>query len=135
MKATKQMRRVEFPLADRAVLIPVELISWGKHVLCAAACLLVLAGLSRQGCSGRLAVSEGIRSVAILLVSYLAAGVLGPALLPWLPGRALSAKGAWIGLAISAVLVLQSRPLSMDSSGGRSRIVTVRIRAAVKRPL
>ena len=111
MKATEQMRRVDFPFADRIVLIPVELISWGKHILCAAACLLVLAGLRRGGYSGRLVVSEGVRSVVILLTSYLAAGILGPALLPWLPGRAFSAKGAWIGLAISAALGLQSRPL------------------------
>ena len=111
MKATEQMRRVTFPLADRIVLIPVELISWGKHILCAAACLLVLAGLSREGYSGKLVVSDGIRAVLILLASYLAAGILGPALLPWLPGRAFSAKGIWIGLAISVVLGLQSRPL------------------------
>jgi acetyl-CoA decarbonylase/synthase complex subunit gamma len=122
MKATEQMRRVEFPLADRAVLIPVELISWGRHILCAAACLLVLAGLSREGYSRRLVVSEGLRSVLILLASYLAASILGPALLPWLPGRAFSAKGAWIGLAISAVLVLQSRSL-WNSWGGRLDIL------------
>ncbi|MHC4626689.1 MAG: mercury methylation corrinoid protein HgcA [Planctomycetota bacterium] len=122
MKATEQMRRVEFPLADRAVLIPVELISWGKHILCAAACFLALAGFSREGYSGRLVVSDGVRSVLILLASYLAAGILGPVLLPWLPGRAFSAKGVWIGLAISAVLVLQSRSL-WNSWGGRLDIL------------
>jgi len=111
MKATEQMRRVNFPLADRIVLIPAELIGWGKHILCAAACFLVLAGLSREGYSGKLVASDGIRAVLILLASYLAAGILGPALLPWLPGRAFSAKGTWIGLAISIVLGLQSRGL------------------------
>ena len=106
MKATEQMRRVEFPLADRAVLIPVELISWGKYVLVAAVCLLVLAGLNRDGYSARLIVSDGLRSAGILLGGLLAAAVLGPVLLPWLPGRAFSVKGLWIGLAMSLGLGL-----------------------------
>lgn len=108
MKATEQMRRVTFPLADRIVLIPVEVVGWGKHILCAAVCFLVLAGLSREGYSGKLVASDGVRSVLILLASYVAAGILGPALLPWLPGRAFSVKGMWIGLAASIVLGLQS---------------------------
>ena len=108
MKATERMRRVEFPLADRVVLIPVEAIAWGKHALVAAVCLLALAGLNRDGYSARLVASDGLRSALILLGSFLAAAALGPVLLPWLPGRAFSAKGAWIGLAISLVLGLCS---------------------------
>lgn len=108
MKATEQMRRVTFPLADRIVLIPVELVGWGKYILCAAALFLALAGLSREGYSGELVASDGVRSVLILSASYVAAGILGPALLPWLPGRAFSAKGMWVGLAISIVLGLVS---------------------------
>jgi len=108
MKATEQMRRVEFPLADRAVLIPVELISWGKYVVVAAICLMALAGLNRDGYSAKLVVSDGLRSAAILLGGLLAAAVLGPVLLPWLPGRAFSVKGLWIGLAISLGLGLWS---------------------------
>ena len=108
MKATEQMRRVEFPLADRAVLIPVELISWGKYVVVAAICLLALAGLSRDGYSIELVASDGVRSAAILFCGLLAAGVLGPVLLPWLPGRAFSVKGLWIGLVMSLGLGLWS---------------------------
>ncbi len=106
MKATEQMRRVKFPLADRVVLIPVELIAWGKYVVVAAICLLVLAGLNRDGYSTGLVASDGVRSATILLVGLLAAGVLGPALLPWLPGRAFSVKGLWIGLAVSLAVSL-----------------------------
>jgi acetyl-CoA decarbonylase/synthase complex subunit gamma len=108
MKATEQMRRVEFPLADRAVLIPVEVRAWGKHALVAAVCLLALAGLNREGYSTRLLASDGLRSALILLGSFLAGAALGPVLLPWLPGRAFSVKGAWIGLAISLVLAFCS---------------------------
>lgn len=108
MKATPQMRRVEFPIVDRAVLIPVELIARGKYVAIAAICLLALSGINRHGYSTELALSDGMTSALILLGALLAAGILGPLLLPWLPGRAFSAKGLWIGLAMSLVLVLCS---------------------------
>jgi acetyl-CoA decarbonylase/synthase complex subunit gamma len=100
MKATEEMRRVNFPLWDRIVLIPVELVTRGKHVVFAAACFFMLAGLNPKGYSTTLAISDGIQSVFILLAGFLAAAVLGPILLPWLPGRAFSAKGLWIGLAM-----------------------------------
>lgn len=87
MKATEEMRRVTFPLRDRVVLIPVELVSWGKYAVLAAACFLVLAGLNPNGYSNATAMSEGVRAARILLISFLSAVVLGPALLPWLPGR------------------------------------------------
>lgn len=108
MKATKQMRRVEFPLADRAVLIPVEIIGWGKYAVVAAVCLLALAGLNRDGYSAKLVFSDGIRSAVLLLGGLLAGAALGPILLPWLPGRAFSLKGLWIGLAVSLGLGLFS---------------------------
>lgn len=100
MKATGEMRRVTFPLRDRVVLIPVELVSWGKYVVLAAACFLVLAGLNPKGYSTAIAMSDGMRAVLFLLISFLSAVVLGPVLLPWLPGRAFSVKGFWIGLAV-----------------------------------
>jgi hypothetical protein len=100
MKATEEMRRVRFPLKDRVVLIPVELVSWGKYVVLAAACFLVLAGLNAKGYSTAIAMSEGVRAILILLIGFLSAVVFGPILLPWLPGRPFSVKGLWIGLAV-----------------------------------
>jgi acetyl-CoA decarbonylase/synthase complex subunit gamma len=98
MKATDQMRRVKFPLWDRTVLIPVEIVMWGKYAVLAAACFFLLAGLNKGGYSISLAANDGLASVILLLVSFLAAAILGPMLLPWLPGRAFSVKGVWIGL-------------------------------------
>ncbi|MFC1636860.1 mercury methylation corrinoid protein HgcA [Planctomycetota bacterium] len=100
MKATEQMRRVTFPLKDRIVLIPVELMTWGKQLVLVAVCFLLLAGLSPKGYSTDLVMSDGIQSVLILLAGFLAAGVLGPVLLPWLPGRSFSVKGLWIGFGM-----------------------------------
>ena len=100
MKATDRMRRVTFPLKDRVVLIPVELVTGAKYVLAVAAGFFLLAGLNPKGYSAALAISRGTQSVLILLAGFLAAAVFGPALLPWLPGRWFSAKGLWIGLAV-----------------------------------
>ncbi len=108
MKATEQMRRIEFPLADRAVLVPVEVASWGKYVVIAALFMLVLAGLNQDGYSTKLVFSDGVQSAAILLGGLLAGAALGPVLLPWLPGRAFSLKGLWIGLALSLCLAIFS---------------------------
>jgi acetyl-CoA decarbonylase/synthase complex subunit gamma len=99
MRATEQMRRVSFPLRDRIVLIPVELVSARKNVVLVAAFFFFLAGLNAKGYSGTLAISDGTQSVLILLAGFLAAVVLGPVLLPWLPGRWFAVKGLWIGLA------------------------------------
>ena len=100
MQATEEMRRVNFPLKDRVVLVPVELMTLGKKVAFVAVCFFILAGLNPKGYSTTLAMSDGTQSALILLVGFLTAGVLGPILLPWLPGRSFSAKGLWIGLGL-----------------------------------
>lgn len=99
-KTTEEMRRINFTLRDRAVLVPVEIMMTGKYVIFAAICFFLLAGLNRRGYSTSLVVSDGSASVILLLVSFLAAAIGGPILLPWLPGRAFSVKGVWIGLAV-----------------------------------
>lgn len=100
MKATPEMRRVRFPLRSRIVLVPIEIVSWGKYALPVAAGLLLLSGLGSGGYSTERAVSVGAWSAGLLLVACLGAAVLTPALLPWLPGRSFSAKGAWIGVGL-----------------------------------
>jgi len=99
MKATDRMRRVNFTLWDRIVLIPVEIVMWSKYAIVIAACLFLLAGLNQKGYSISLAVNNGLASAILFLVIFLVAAVFGPILLPWLPGRAFSVKGIWIGLA------------------------------------
>ena len=100
MKANGQMRRVNFTLWDRVVLVPIEIVMWGKYVTFAAACFFLLAGFSQKGYSISLAVSDGLVSAILLVVIFLAAAIFGPILLPWLPGRAFSVKGIWIGLGV-----------------------------------
>ncbi|MGD8237354.1 MAG: mercury methylation corrinoid protein HgcA [Armatimonadota bacterium] len=100
MKATPEMRRVQFTLRDRVALIPLELVGWAKYALVAAVVLLLLSGLWRGGYEpGRIA-TLGSRHVLLLVGAYVAGAALAPALLPWLPGRAFAAKGAWTGLVL-----------------------------------
>jgi len=100
MTATPEMRQVRFPLSDRLVLAPVELVLSVKWALLLAACLFVLAGLGRGGYSLVRLAHVGGFSAALLLVAYVGSVVFTAILLPWLPGRAFSLKGVWIGILL-----------------------------------
>ncbi len=98
MKATPDMRRVRFPILDRLAVAPVELMLAGKSMLVIAVCFLFLAGLGSDGFDWTRVATVGLGSAALFLATCIGSIVLAPALLPWLPGRAFAAKGAWLGL-------------------------------------
>jgi hypothetical protein len=80
--ATPAMRRVEFPLRDRAVLAPVELVHVLLPALVAAIMFWFLAGLS----------------AALAVVAAVIAGtILFPILLPFIPTHDFSTKGFILG--------------------------------------
>jgi acetyl-CoA decarbonylase/synthase complex subunit gamma len=110
MKAEPAMRRVRFDLRDRAVLIPVELVMGAKYALLLAAAILLLGGLGLDGYSLARVRATGLPSAGLILGTFLCAAVLGPTLLPWLPGRAFSIKGAALGLTQAAALVVLGWP-------------------------
>jgi hypothetical protein len=100
MKATEGMRRVRFGLYDRLVLTPVEVVMGLKYLLVAAAVLLLASAFKGWTFSADSMLRDGGASAAVLLAAYLAGTVIGPALLPWLPGRSFALKGASIGMAV-----------------------------------
>jgi hypothetical protein len=102
MQATPEMRKVRFPLRDRVVLIPVELVQAAKYALLTAACLMFLAGWGLNGFSIPRMLGVGAASAALLLTVAVGSIALTAVLLPWLPGRALAVKGLWLGLAFTA---------------------------------
>ncbi len=108
MKANEAMRRVRFGIWQRIVTVPVEFVMSLKYVAIVAACFFLLAGLNRDGYSVSLVMSRGLFSAGLLAVTFLAAVIFGPALLPWLGGKAFSLKGLWIGVALAAGLVILS---------------------------
>ncbi|MCX6873072.1 MAG: mercury methylation corrinoid protein HgcA [Verrucomicrobia bacterium] len=103
-KATPQMRRVTFPLGERLVLTPVELRQQFRPALILILALgfapVVLLGWNRGMCN------HGLRGVVCGGACWLAGCLLGPVLLPWLPGRAFWLKGAFLGAALAAGLAL-----------------------------
>jgi acetyl-CoA decarbonylase/synthase complex subunit gamma len=103
MKATPEMRKVRFDFSDRIVLIPMEIVLWLKIVIPVTAGFLLLSGLGPDGFSFERVKVMGTFNVALFLSAFLGGAILGPALLPWLPGRAFSVKGAWVGLLLVTV--------------------------------
>lgn len=108
LKAQPEMRRVRFDLGDRAVLIPVEIVSGGKYVLLVAAGLVLLGGLSSGGYSLASVRTNGLAGAGLILGAFLCSAVLGPVLLPWLPGRAFAVKGAVLGIVLIGALTVAS---------------------------
>jgi len=80
--ASPEMRKVEFPLRDRLVLIPVDVIRLIPYTL-AAAILMYFAG--------------GWLSSLATITTVLAGTVLFPILLPWIPTHNFSTKGFLVG--------------------------------------
>ncbi len=104
MQATVAMRRVGFSLRERTILTPVEITMLRWQILYAALALLLLGGIGRHIFDFAAAWTRGSSAVFTGFVGLLAGSVLTPMLLPWLPGRAFSLKGVWIGLGLALLL-------------------------------
>lgn len=102
MKATKEMRQVTFDAAERAVLIPMELVLAGRYALPVALAMFFLSGIRSGTFSMHGVYSEGWVSVILVLVGYLGGALLTPLALPFVPGRAFSLKGAITGAVLAA---------------------------------
>ena len=97
------MRTVRYSFLDRLILVPVEIVNGRMYLLILAAAALGLALLRVRGINALLAGSFAGYAVQ-LLGATLAACIFVPLLLPWLPTRSFSIKGATIGLAWTALL-------------------------------
>ena len=96
-KATPEMRTVEFPVRDRIVLAPVELVHVALPTIVVAVALWFLAG----------------PVAALAAISAVVAGtVLFPALLPFIPTKDFSSKGLILGgvAAIPFAVMFASAP-------------------------
>ena len=103
-KATDQMRQVRFSFYDRLILTPIEFIGGVKYLIIAITALLVLSGLSVNGYSFQLLLTNGLRSTILFLIAYIAGTIIAPTLLPYLPGRSFSLKGLCTGLIVAGIL-------------------------------
>ena len=108
------MREVTFTLAERAVLIPVELYLLARPLLGLVVLALCLSGLGPGVFSPAAAVQRGVLLLGATGLGILAGAVLVPLLLPWLPARQFWLKGVYTGLAVAAL----ARPLVATGVSG-----------------
>jgi hypothetical protein len=110
MEATPAMRRARFRLRDRLVLIPVELVQAWKPSLIVCLLILLASTAAVRDRSFASIFSTGLPPMIVYLGGLVIGSVVTPILLPWVPGRAFSLKGAQVGLlsAILAAVVLGS---------------------------
>jgi acetyl-CoA decarbonylase/synthase complex subunit gamma len=88
---TPAMRELTFTLYERLVLLPVEIV----HAAKAAAIITLILFLIGFFSSGSVAASQMIFAYLGALYTGI---VVGPLLLPWLPGRSFAVKGVSVGL-------------------------------------
>jgi hypothetical protein len=100
-QATPEMRRVRFPLWDRMVLIPVELVGVLLPTLIAAIVLFLIVG--------PLAAAGAVAAV-------LGGVVLFPIFLPWIPTRDFSSKGFILGGLVALPFALTAFLGTADSA-------------------
>lgn len=105
LQVTEKMRTVSFPLAERFVLIPVEINTFSRKIWWLFPALFLLSGLGTSFFSVDAALQRGfVSSGAVLLGGFLGT-VIAPLLLPWIPGRSFSLKGAIVGVIFGAMSV------------------------------
>lgn len=102
--ATPEMRRVQFNLADRLVLIPIELVHLLLPMLVVAVVLFFV--------DGWLTASAGIAAIV-------AGVVLFPILLTFIPTKEFSSKGFLLGGAVAIVFVILHIFQNADASWWR----------------
>lgn len=103
-KATPEMRKMEFPMWERAKLIPNDFM-YGKYwLLGMLAGFFFFAGLDRQGFLFDKMLSTGLSPVLNILGAYLAGIVLGPLFLNWIPFKPFALKGAFWAV-VSTILL------------------------------
>ncbi len=119
MRATAEMRRVRFGVADRLAVTGVELsILRDGRVLGGIALLLLGATL------GALPWTAVLLTLGAGLAAVLAGTLVVPILLPWIPGRAFALKGAIVGAAV-ALGILVSVGDAADPAGRVALLLVV----------
>jgi hypothetical protein len=116
--ATAEMRIITFPLKDRVVLIPIELIETIKPFLIIAPILFLLGGIGGPASFWANTLNYGLFAVLAFLSAILGGVVINPIFLPYLPGRAFSIKGFSIGVVI-ALILLYLRDINLQAWPGR----------------
>ena len=99
MVTTPEMRQLTFALYERLVLIPVEIVLALKTIAIVGTAVLLAIGLLSS-------IAAGFLGLCAFVGASFFGIVLGPLLLPWLPGRSFAVKGAIVGILWSLLFYL-----------------------------
>ncbi len=122
LKATLEMRRKTFTTWERIVLVPIELVAALKGGLIIASVLFLIAFWGHFSEGWSIALNRALSPALGTGVGIFAGAVLTPALLPWLPGKAFSMKGALIGM-LSALFFVSLPWRDHSSLGGQLEVL------------
>ena len=106
LRATPEMRRKTFTPLERAVLVPGEFVGAMKFGLFILPIFFFLGGLGGPADYWMDAWNHGLVAVQALIAAILVGTVLTPILLPFLPGRAFSLKGFFLGIIAAFILIM-----------------------------
>ena len=118
-KATPEMRKMGFPIKERAKLIPNDFM-YGKYwMLGILAGFFFFAGLDKSGFLFEKMLATFAFPVLNIFCAYVAGIVFGPLFLTWIPFRAFALKGAFWGSlsTIGLTLLFTVSPLESIALG------------------
>ncbi|BCL61437.1 hypothetical protein DGMP_21300 [Desulfomarina profundi] len=114
--ASPEMRLKKFPFRERLTLVPVEIMQAFKQGLPFIVAFLFLAGFAGDNSFLSNLKLHGIPLALAFLTGIASGTILCPLLLPWVPGRAFSVKGALCGLVLFIIFFGFSGLYAMDYS-------------------
>ena len=91
------MRTVTFTIAERLVLVPVEILLIWKLFTVVVLAMFILSGFGPDLFSLEAAFNRGLLVAGATVLAILAGALVTPLLLPWIPGRQFWLKGLLIG--------------------------------------
>lgn len=105
-KATPEMRKMVFPMRERAKLIPVDFMYRKYQLLLVLVVIFFFSGLDKTGFLFPKMVETGLFPITNVVGAYVAGIVLAPLFLSWVPFRAFALKGAFWAVVTTVVLNL-----------------------------
>jgi hypothetical protein len=104
-KSEESMRRVTFTMAERIVLVPVEVSFLAKPSLWIFLGIFILSGIGFEIFSFKDAWTRGIMAALAYAAGIISGAVIVPALLKWIPGKPFSVKGTITGIIASFAVI------------------------------
>lgn len=122
-KASPEMRKITFPIKERAKLIPVELTGGKYKLLLVAFLFFMFAGLDKSGFFFNKMLETFHFPIINVFTSFLVGVIAVPLLLPFVPVRSFAFKGALLNIimlasfwATSTVPTLEIAAMAMIST-------------------